>query len=108
MAYRWREESKFCIEIVLNSNTPSGVARAFPGGRLAHPESQNEEENEKSLREKQEKWSKFAGKMRKVELLPTRDCEAGYGPEYPLLYIDHFKVINYACSHTQKTKQYHV
>ena len=23
----------------------SGVARAFPGGRLAHPESQNEEEN---------------------------------------------------------------
>ena len=27
----------------------SGVARAFPGGRLAHPEGQNEEEN-KSLR----------------------------------------------------------
>ena len=25
--------------------TPSGVARAFPGGRLAHPEAQNEEEN---------------------------------------------------------------
>ena len=23
----------------------SGVARAFPGGRLAHPEGQNEEEN---------------------------------------------------------------
>ena len=23
----------------------SGVARAFPSGRLAHPESQNEEEN---------------------------------------------------------------
>ena len=28
----------------------SGVARAFPGGQLAHPEGQNEEENEKSLR----------------------------------------------------------
>ena len=28
----------------------SGVARAFPGGRLAHPEGQNEEENENSLR----------------------------------------------------------
>ena len=28
----------------------SGVARAFPGGRLAHPEDQNEEENEKILR----------------------------------------------------------
>ena len=24
---------------------PSGVARAFPGGRLTHPEGQNEEEN---------------------------------------------------------------
>ena len=22
------------------------------------------------------------GKMRKVELLPTRDCETGYAPEY--------------------------
>ena len=28
----------------------SSVAKAFPGGRLAHLESQNEEENEKSLR----------------------------------------------------------
>ena len=28
----------------------SGVARAFPGGRVAHPEGQNEEENKKSLR----------------------------------------------------------
>ena len=24
----------------------SGIARAFPGGRVAHPEGQNEEENE--------------------------------------------------------------
>ena len=30
----------------------SGVARAFPGGRLAHPEGQNEEENEKKIEEK--------------------------------------------------------
>ena len=30
----------------------SGVARAFPGGRVAHPESQNEEENEKKFEEK--------------------------------------------------------
>ena len=28
----------------------SGVARAFPSGRVAHPEGQNEEENEQSLR----------------------------------------------------------
>ena len=28
--------------------------------------------------------------MRKVEPLPNRDCEAGYGPDYnpPPLYID--------------------
>ena len=28
----------------------SGVASAFPGGRVAHPEGQNEEEKEQSLR----------------------------------------------------------
>ena len=28
----------------------SSVARAFPGGRVAHPEGQNEEENEETLR----------------------------------------------------------
>ena len=51
---------------------------AFPGGRGAHPESQNEEENVKSLRKNKKKWSKFGEKMRKVERLPTRDCEASY------------------------------
>ena len=25
--------------------------------------------------------------MRKVELVPTRDCEAGYGPGYVSLYV---------------------
>ena len=59
----------------------SSVTRAFPGGRVAHPESQNEEENELSLRKNKTNWSKFEEKMRKVELLPTRDCEAGYGPD---------------------------
>ena len=34
----------------------SGVAGAFPGGRLAHPKGQNEEENKQSLRKN---WSKF-------------------------------------------------
>ena len=73
-------------KIILTENpsrcnlTPSGVARAFPGGRAAHPENQNEEENEKSLRKNKINWSKFEEKMRKVELLPARDCEAGYGP----------------------------
>ena len=30
------------------------------------------------------KMIKIWGKIRKVELLPTRDCEAGYSPVYPL------------------------
>ena len=51
----------------------SGVARAFPGGRVAHPEGQNEEENTQSLRENKKNWWKFEEKMRKVEHLPTRD-----------------------------------
>ena len=58
----------------------SGVAMAFQGGRLAHSEGQNEEENEKSLRKSKKIWSKFEEKMRKVKLLPTRDCKAGYDP----------------------------
>ena len=53
--------------------------RARNSGVLAHPESQNEEENEKSLRKNKKKWSKFGGK-KWVELSLTRDCEAGYGP----------------------------
>ena len=52
-----------------NKKDHSGVARAFPGGRHAHPEGQNEEENEKSLRKSKKTWSKFEEKMRKVELL---------------------------------------
>ena len=48
----------------------SGVARAVLGGRLAHPESQNEEENEQSLR-----------KNKKIDR-DLRDCEAGYGPAH--------------------------
>ena len=28
----------------------SGVAMAFPGGRVVHPEGQNEEENDKHLK----------------------------------------------------------
>ena len=35
----------------------------------------------KSLRKNKKTQSRFEEKMRKVELLPTRDCEAGYGPD---------------------------
>ena len=64
----------------------SGVARAFPGGQAAHPEDQNEEENEEKLR----KNGRTYRKMRKdwgnvpgnVCILPTREWEAGYGPDF--------------------------
>ena len=50
--------------------TSSGVARAFRGGRLAHPEGQNEEENDKNLRKSKKNLSKFEEKMRKVSCPP--------------------------------------
>ena len=36
----------FVCKLYSNTYAASGVARAFPGGRAAHPENQNEEENE--------------------------------------------------------------
>ena len=57
-----------------------GIARAFSGGRVAHPEGQNEEESEKKLRKIKKTWSKFEERIRKLERLPTWDCESGYGP----------------------------
>ena len=50
----------------------SGVTRAFPGERLAHPEGQNEEENEKSLKSKN-KLSKFGAK----KLGKWNSCQPG-------------------------------
>ena len=77
--------------IPLDHVTYSGVARAFPGGRLAHPEGQNEEENLSKVWGKIDQ--KFEEKVRTVELLPTRDCEAGYGPGHIFIYFNSkFKV----------------
>ena len=59
----------------------SRVRVPVPGGRVAHPEGQNEEENQWNFRENKKNLSKFEEKMRKVELLPTRDFWAGYGPD---------------------------
>ena len=53
------ELTMFCF--VLFCLTVSGVARAFRGGRVAHPEDQNEEENEENLRKNERNY----GKMRK-------------------------------------------
>ena len=41
---------------------PSGVARAFLGGHLAHQEGQNKEENEERLRKNKKNLSRFEGK----------------------------------------------
>ena len=54
--------------------------RAFPGGRVAHPESQNEDKNEESLRKNKKNYENLR-KMRKVELLPTWNSDAGYIPD---------------------------
>ena len=67
-----------CITDLLLSNSTADQWRSqsLPGWVTC----QNEEENEKSLRKNKKKLIKFRGKVRKVEILPTRDCEAGYGP----------------------------
>ena len=74
----------------------SGVARAFPGGRVAHPEGQNEEENSKVWGEIRKQLLTFEEKLRKVEPLPTRECEAGYGLavlDLPLFVISTIHVL---------------
>ena len=42
----------FCSKYAVNS----GVARAFQGGRVAHPEGQNEDENYENLRKNKNNW----------------------------------------------------
>ena len=54
------------------------TGQASPVGQVVHPQGQNEEDNEKSVSENKKKWSKFEERMKKGEVLPTRDCEAGY------------------------------
>ena len=49
---------------------PSGVARNFPGVRVAHPEGQKEEENEQSLRKNKKIWSWFEEKLGKWNSCP--------------------------------------
>ena len=75
----WSGDHLAAILVTIMDFKASRVARAFSGGRLAHPEGQNKEENKWSLRKDKKNWSKFEEKMRKVEPLPNRDCEAGYG-----------------------------
>ena len=71
----WWDFAFFLSWLQWGSQGLSGWATRPPGG-------QNEEENMNSLRKNMTSWSKFEEKMRKVEFLPTQDCEASYGPAW--------------------------
>ena len=60
------------------------VARALPGGRAAHLEGQEEDENVESLRKNKNNWRKFEEKWESWNSCPLLDCEAGYAPAYVL------------------------
>ena len=64
-------------------SSPSGVARAFLGRRLTHPEDQNEEDIEKN----EEKWkelNEFEERLRNSLILPTQDRKLAMTPEFSL------------------------
>ena len=73
-------------------NICSGVARAFLSEQVAHPEDQNEEENEESLRKNERNYRKMKKDWGKCSISPTREWQAGYSPEYLknfILFIYH-------------------
>ena len=67
--YQWRSQSL------------PGWATRPPGGPKWGRTSVKFDEKKRKL------WSKFEEKMKKVELLPTQGCEAGYGPEWHRIHI---------------------
>ena len=58
----------------------SGVATGLPGGDSSTRRAEMRKKMRKVWGKIRKNWSKFEENMRKVELLLTRDCEAGYGP----------------------------
>ena len=68
----------------------SSVARAFPGGRVAHPEGQIEEENEKILRKNESNWLNIEEKWGK-----WKSCPPGTGrlaTALPLSLKEYYKI----------------
>ena len=63
----------------------SSVARAFPGGRSAHPEPEIEEENGEKLRKDERKSRRMRKNLGNVAFLPTRGLESDYAPGYKSL-----------------------
>ena len=66
----------------------SGVARGFPCGLLSHPEDQNKEANESSLRKTERTYRKMGKDWGNVLILATPEWGTGYGPGYEKNYID--------------------
>ena len=83
------KESKPGVKAILFH---SGVARAFPGGRAAHPEDQNEEENKENLRKNERTYRKMRKDWGNVPILPTQEWEAGYGPAFPQILPQNAKL----------------
>ena len=79
--------------------TFSGIARAFPGGRPAHPEPQIEEENEERLRKDERKFRRVRKNWGNVALLPTRGWESGYAPDHIAPTVDNrpFQMRAWSC-----------
>ena len=85
---------------IYTPTTFSGVARAFPGGRTAHREDQIEEENEEILRKNEKTYRRMRKDWGNVIILPTREWEAGYGPNnftdiYSFIRVNAFVALQY-------------
>ena len=46
---------------------------------IAHPEDQNEEENQENLKKNERTYKKIKKDWWNVPIFPTRECEDGYG-----------------------------
>ena len=55
----YKDINLFVRMLSSNGTLVSGVARAFPGGRAAHPEDQNEEESNENLRKNEVNYRKM-------------------------------------------------
>ena len=77
------------------------VARAFPGGRLTHPEGQNEEENDKILRKNKSNWLKFEEKWGKC-----KSCPPGTMRLATALLLTHCKFYNLKLFRLEATEQF--
>ena len=96
--YAWNKQywyhGMLYSETLSNHSHISGVARAFPGGQVAHPEGSIWEENEDNLIFK--KWEKIQENQeiwRKILILPTRGQKAGDGLESHGNYLFYYKKV---------------